>query len=80
MNNSLSLEEIKLARKIINLRGTSFIAKTNYLELTTETPTILSLKEKKYIEPIKNGYQLTTKGIDQLRLQIGEFRFKQVGQ
>ena len=73
--------EIGLARRIIGLRGTSFYAKKNLwaCRYYRDIPIRQSLEERGYIErssldPL--SWKLTTRGIDQLKLQIGEFSFR----
>lgn len=74
----MSGEEVRLAMRIIGLRGTSMRAKKNYWErrMTKDRPVILSLQDKGFAETQGNGWKITGLGIQQLKLQIGEFTFR----
>ena len=78
MNQTMTGPEVKLARRIIGLSGTRFTAPKNYWErrFLRDRPLILSLQEKGHVETVGNGWKLTTQGIQQLKLQIGEFTFR----
>ena len=79
MNLTMTPEEINLARRIIQLRGTSMKAQRNLWECRfyKDIPIRKSLEEKGLIEPSteKGGWywKLSLRGIQQLKLQIGEF-------
>lgn len=73
----MSRDEVLLAMRIIGLRGTSFNARKNYWErrFLKDRPLILSLQDQGLAETLGNGWKLTGRGIEQLKLQIGEFTF-----
>ena len=76
MNRTMTGDEVKLAMRIIGLKGTSFKATKNYWERRTakDRPLILALQEKGHAEVVQNGWKMTSQGIQQLKQQVGEFR------
>lgn len=74
----MTYDEVKLAQRIIGLKGTSMRATKNYWErrTTKDRPLILSLQEKGHVETQGNGWKVTSQGIQQLKQQIGEFSFR----
>lgn len=74
----MSYDEVKLAMRIIGLRGTSMKATKNYWErrMAKDRPLILSLQDKGHVETQGDGWKMTSQGIQQLKQQIGEFSFR----
>jgi len=82
MNRTMTYDEVKLAMRVIGLRGTSMKAKKNQWEcrFNKDRAVMNSLIEKGHLTTapeIKGGWwmKLTPQGIQQLKLQIGEFHF-----
>ncbi len=72
----LSPEQIQLARRIIGLRGTCYKARGNgwTIKSDNDRPVLSTLVDQGIACHIKGGYYvLTQSGIQQLKLQIGEF-------
>ena len=63
--------------RIIGLRSTRMKAAKNFWRqhFMKDAQTILTLQEKGHAEPTGDGWRLTGQGIQQLKLQIGEFHF-----
>jgi coproporphyrinogen III oxidase-like Fe-S oxidoreductase len=78
MDFGMSYDEVKLAMRIIGLRGTSMKATKNYWErrMAKDRPLILSLQDKGHVETQGDGWKMTSQGIQQLKQQIGEFSFR----
>lgn len=74
----MTYDEVKLAQRIIGLRGTSMRATKNYWErrLAADQVNILSLQDKGHVETQGDGWKLTSQGIQQLKQQMGEFTFR----
>jgi hypothetical protein len=74
----MTYDEVKLAQRIIGLRGTSMRATKNYWErrMAADQANILSLQDKGHVKTQGNGWMMTSQGIQQLKQQIGEFSFK----
>ena len=74
----MTYDEVKLAMRIIGLKGTSMRATKNYWErrMAQDQAAILSLQDKGHAETQKDGWKLTNQGIQQLKQQIGEFTFR----
>jgi predicted transcriptional regulator len=83
MNHTMNQEQVKLAMRIIGLRGTSMKAKKNYWHWAVNRASLDQnalgcLLEKGYVTRIAETgreYKLTPQGIQQLKQQIGEFHF-----
>lgn len=77
MDTTMTGPEVALARRVIGLRGTSSRAIRNRLRdlSLAEMPVMARLEEKGYASLHHDGYyRLTGRGIQQLKLQIGEFQ------
>jgi hypothetical protein len=71
--------EISLARRIIDLRGTCFKARGNKLVVRKDEDrnTMAHMLSERWTFKTNEGhYVLTSLGIQQLKLQIGEFTFR----
>ena len=77
MNRTMSADEVKLAMRIIGLRGTRMKATKNQWRhvFHKDTVPLNSLWDKKHVEGGFFGWRLTSQGIQQLKQQIGEFHF-----
>ena len=79
MNQTMNGEEVRLAMRIIGLRGTSMKAKRQHWQYRyhKDREHLMSLQTKGHVEGVGNESKwiLTNKGIQQLKLQIGEFTF-----
>lgn len=76
MNPIMTPDEITLARRVIGLRGTAYRATRNKLRdlSLAEIRVMARLEEKGHVRLEQDGYyRLTGSGIQQLKLQIGEF-------
>lgn len=79
MHATMTHPEIQLARRIVGLRGTAFRARGNGLRIrrAADRPALTTLAEKGHAAPTADGsWKLTAQGIQQLKLQIGEFSFR----
>lgn len=76
----MSYDEVKLAQRIIGLRGTAFKARGNgwSYRFTKDREALMSLQAKGHAIGIgpTSRWKLTPLGIQQLKLQIGEFTFR----
>lgn len=70
--------EVLLAQRIVGLRGTSAKARGNGLRIrrTADHPQLATLTAKNHAATNDGVTQLTPQGIQQLKLQIGEFGFR----
>ena len=79
MDVTMNPDEIVLARRVIDLRGTDFKARRNRLRdlKIADHPTMAQLNEKGHVSLHQDGYwRMTGQGIQQLKLQIGEFSLR----
>ncbi len=77
-SKTMTGDEVNLARRIIGLHGTAFTATKNYWERrkTADRNVILSLQDKGHVNTQGDGWYLTSQGVQQLKLQIGEFNMR----
>lgn len=79
MNLTMSYEEVKLSQRIIGLHGTKWKATKNSLKRirSGDPQNLHSLYEKGHIIYNSEGeeWMMSPQGIQQLKLQIGEFQF-----
>jgi hypothetical protein len=79
MNNTMSQPEVKLAMRIIGLRGTSMKARGNgwNYRFHNDREPLMALQNKGHVLGIgpASRWMLTRQGIQQLKQQIGEFTF-----
>lgn len=78
MNRTMTADEVYLSMRILGLRRTRWgNATRNRLRLSRRKDGLIAeqLIVKGHAEICDIGHRLTGRGIDQLRLQIGEFRF-----
>lgn len=82
MDKMMTPSEIALAQRIIGLRRYSVKATKNRWEcrFRRDIPARQGLEDKGYIEPSREPggwfWKMTPAGIQQLKLQIGEFTFR----
>lgn len=79
-NLTMTYDEVKLAQRILGIRRYSFKATKNSWRrrVIADRPTIISLQEKGHVQ-YRTGSEdwfLTPQGIQQLKLQMGEFSFR----
>jgi hypothetical protein len=74
----MTYDEVKLAQRIIGIKGTSMRATKNYWErrMAKDQALILSLQDKGHVETQGDGWKMTNQGIQQLKQQMGEFSFR----
>lgn len=78
MNQTMNNEEVRLAMRIIGLRGTRMKARGNNgwnFRYKKDLESLNGLETKKLAQKVENTsrWVLTKTGIQQLKLQIGEF-------
>lgn len=75
MDATMTPAEVSAARRVIGLSGTSSRARRNGLNrvLTTELAAMVALERKGHVEFRDGQRRLTGQGVQQLKLQIGEF-------
>ena len=75
---TMTYDECKLAQRILGIRRYSFKATKNYWErrMAKDRDLILSLQDKGHAETQGDGWKMTGQGIQQLKLQMGEFTFR----
>ena len=69
-------DELPIAYRVLGLRRTRWGRATRNghpLPRKSDQPTVSSLIAKGHLEYHDNGYRMTSQGISQLKLQIGEF-------
>jgi hypothetical protein len=76
----MTADEVKLAMRIIGLRGTNHKARGNgwTYRFHKDREPLMSLQSKGHVLGVGPGssWKLTNQGIQQLKQQIGEFTFK----
>lgn len=77
-NLTMTYDEVKLAQRILGIRRYSFKSTKNYWvrRMAKDRPLILSLQTKGHVETQGDGWKMTSQGIQQLKLQMGEFSFR----
>lgn len=81
MNGTMTADEVKLAMRIIGLRGTRMKATRNGWDSigtrcsAKDLETVHNLRDKGHVEMRLGLWALSGKGIQQLKQQIGEFHF-----
>lgn len=84
MDRTMTYKEVKLAQRIIGLKGTSMRATKNHWHwavnrASLDQNALGNLLEKGHVARIAEEgreYKLTNQGIQQLKQQIGEFSFR----